>query len=83
MSSLINPPLPMVWINHSYIYSKILPYLALLYLISLVYVYLKIRTPERTLGISGSSSSSSDLAEATPSPGPLWMLDDKGGEELD
>jgi hypothetical protein len=33
-----------------------------------------------TLGISGSGS---DLAAASPSPGPLWMFDDKGGEEMD
>jgi hypothetical protein len=32
-----------------------------------------------TLGISGSSS---DWAAAFPSPGPLWMFDDKGGEEM-
>jgi hypothetical protein len=41
---------------------------------------LQIRTPETTLGISGSSS---DLAAEIPSPDPLWMFDDKGGEEMD
>jgi hypothetical protein len=41
---------------------------------------LQIRIPETTLGISGSSS---DLAAAIPSPGPLWMFDEKGGEEMD
>jgi hypothetical protein len=38
MNSLINSPIPMIWKIHSCLYSEILPYLALLYLISLVYV---------------------------------------------
>jgi hypothetical protein len=37
MSSLINLPLSILWKNHTSLYSEILPYLALLYLISLVY----------------------------------------------
>jgi hypothetical protein len=49
-------------------------------LISLPLPMLQIRAPEVTLGISGSGS---DLAATFPSPGPLWMFDDKGGEEMD
>jgi hypothetical protein len=41
---------------------------------------LQIRAPEATLGISGSGS---NLAADIPSPGPLWMFDDKGEEEMD
>jgi hypothetical protein len=41
---------------------------------------LQIQAPEPTLGISGSGS---NLAAEIPSPGPLWMFDDKGGEEMD
>jgi hypothetical protein len=37
---------------------------------------LKIRTQERRIRIGGS-----DLAAATSSPVPLWMLDDKGGKK--
>jgi hypothetical protein len=37
---------------------------------------LKIRTPERRIEIGGS-----DLVAATSSPGPLWILDEKGVEE--
>jgi hypothetical protein len=49
-------------------------------LISLPLFMLQIQAPEATLGISGSDS---DLAAAFPSPGHLWMFDDKGGEEID
>jgi hypothetical protein len=38
------------------------------------------QTPETTLGISGSNS---DWEATIPSLGPLWMFDDKGGEEMD
>jgi hypothetical protein len=41
---------------------------------------LQIRALEATLGISGSGS---NLAADIPSPDPLWMFDDKGGEEMD
>jgi hypothetical protein len=40
---------------------------------------LQIQTPKTTLGINGSNS---DWAAAIPSPGHLWMFDDKGGEEM-
>jgi hypothetical protein len=41
---------------------------------------LQTRAPEATLGISGSGS---NFAADIPSSGPLWMFDDKGGEEMD
>jgi hypothetical protein len=41
---------------------------------------LQIQAPEATLGVSGSGI---NVQQIFPSPSPLWMFDDKGGEEMD